>query len=73
MAHLHLLEVTHGLDGQLAPDGCGRVPWLQLDEGLGPLLQEVQLSSELLQLLPLILQQEKGLNLRPQAHLSSPR
>lgn len=60
LAYLHLLKVTHSLDGQLALNCCGRVPWFQLDDGLGPLVQAFQVSSELLQLLFLILHNRRN-------------
>lgn len=54
-SHLHLFEVAHGLDGQFALYCCGGITWFQLDDGLGPSLQAVQVSFKLGQLLLLIL------------------
>ncbi len=53
--YLHLLEVAHGLDGQLASAGARGVAWLQLDDGLGSLVQAGHLRLELVQLLSFLL------------------
>lgn len=37
--YLHLLVVTHGYQGHVAPHRVGRVAWLQLHNSLGPLGQ----------------------------------
>ena len=54
-SYLHLLEVTHSLNGEFALDGNGWVSWLQLNNGLCPLAQAGDLALQLIELLFLLL------------------
>lgn len=62
VSYLHLLKVADSLDGQFAPDSCGRVPGLQLDDALGSLFQAFQAGFEVIQLLLLVLQERSYLS-----------
>lgn len=55
ITHLLLLEVADGLNGQFAFDGGGGVAWLQLDDGLGSLVQAGRKGLEFIQLFFLLL------------------
>lgn len=54
-SYLHLFEVTHGLNGQFALDWSGWIAWLELNDGLCPLVQAGDLVLELIELFFLFL------------------